>query len=202
MSLRQPLEEYSWVHGNDPLVLTEIFSEKHSVAVWERPANQQIENYLRTHYKRLGINVREVFHIDSLKQDLLDIFPDTAGQEQLVEDIYLLSDMLTCMFDCQHVGLRLTPMEKAMCPKFHVDQIPVRLVCTYLGQGTQWIPRENGAVAGEEDLSAIHIQQVTAYDVALLKGSAWPEQEHMGTLHRSCPMEAGEKRVLLTLDPM
>ena len=41
-----------------------------------------------------------------------------------------------------------------------------------------------------------------AFDVGLLKGSAWEGQEHMAAIHKSCPVAENEKRVLLTLDPM
>ncbi|WP_408011889.1 DUF1826 domain-containing protein [Saccharobesus litoralis] len=57
--------------------------------------------------------------------------------------LLLLSDMLTCLFGCNSVGLRLAPLSSAMCPSFHKDNIPVRLVNTYLGQGTEWLPLES-----------------------------------------------------------
>lgn len=47
-----------------------------------------------------------------------------------------------------------------------------------------------------------YIQHLDTFDVALFKGSAWEEQEHMAALHRSCPVAQTDKRVLLTLDPM
>lgn len=47
-----------------------------------------------------------------------------------------------------------------------------------------------------------HIQQMSAFDVGLLKGEAWEKQEHMAAIHRSCQLGKHEKRVLLTLDPM
>ncbi|WP_026960280.1 DUF1826 domain-containing protein [Aliagarivorans taiwanensis] len=47
-----------------------------------------------------------------------------------------------------------------------------------------------------------HIQQMAAFDVGLLKGKAWEQQEHMAAVHRSCQLSQDEKRILLTLDPM
>ncbi|TDF39251.1 DUF1826 domain-containing protein [Alteromonadaceae bacterium M269] len=206
---------FSWQQANDPTVLSEVFAPEHSVVVWERQKNELIEHYFMEQYSSLGIRLREVFNIQSLKAGLRDVLPDANGKELLIEDIYLLSDMLTCLFDCEQVGVRLTPMEQAMCPRFHADNIPVRLVCTYVGNGTQWIPNERvGDLEQNVADSKRHqplakrqwhkddIQQMNAFDVALLKGSAWGHSDHFGAIHRSCPMEAGEQRVLLTLDPM
>lgn len=47
-----------------------------------------------------------------------------------------------------------------------------------------------------------HIQQMEAFDVGLLKGKAWQQQEQMAAVHRSCRLQENEQRVLLTLDPM
>ncbi|AWB65499.1 hypothetical protein C2869_03195 [Saccharobesus litoralis] len=41
-----------------------------------------------------------------------------------------------------------------------------------------------------------------AFDVGLLKGKAWQQQEHLAAVHRSCHVAQNEKRVLLTIDPM
>ena len=48
--------------------------------------------------------------------------------------------MFCYLFDIKRVGLRLSTLDKAMCPKFHVDRVPCRLVTTYNGPVTQWLP--------------------------------------------------------------
>lgn len=134
--------------------------------------------------------------------------------------------MLTTLFNCNSVGLRLAPLDAAMCPKLHADNIPVRLVSTYLGEGTQWLPQErlisaNALQPNASNTRGKHklkhklatslgnvkyresdIMQMSSFDVGLFKGKAWPEQEESAALHRSCPVLEGAKRVLLTLDPM
>ncbi len=39
----------------------------------------------------------------------------------------------------RRVGLRLRVLDKAMCPRFHVDHVPVRLITTYAGVGSEWL---------------------------------------------------------------
>jgi hypothetical protein len=153
--------------------------------------------------------------MNSLKKDISHMLPEYDGKQEAVDDIYLLSDMLTCLFDCDSVGLRLAPLTSAMCPSFHVDNIPVRLVNTYIGSGTEWLPLEALYENPSEDTAGqlsktkfgtsynkSHIQQMKHFDVGLLKGKAWQQHEQMAAIHRSCQLQENEKRVLLTLDPM
>lgn len=205
----------SWHKGTSPLALGEILSSSISVAIWKRPVNPVVSQYFEQTFSRLGMGVRGVFSMNTLQEELRNALPQHPGLDQAADDIYLLCDMLTCLFDCDSVGLRLVPLTTTMCPKFHADNIPVRLVSTYLGPGTEWLPLEaleqpmiatrsdtNNAPFAEGRYKPEHIQQMAAFDVGLLKGKAWEQQEHMAAVHRSCQVAQGDKRVLLTLDPM
>lgn len=210
----------SWCSDTSPMVLSNIFREDMSVSIWKREPNKTISNYFEQVFDGLGIGVRQVFSMSSLREGLTELLPEGEGRTQTIDDIYLLADMLTCLFNCDSVGLRLAPLSKAMCPKFHTDNIPVRLVNTFLGSGTEWLPREvlcterMGPKSDGIESNAMgktrsglyyakrDIHQLDAFHVGLLKGSAWEEQENMAALHRSCDVDVNLKRVLLTLDPM
>ena len=100
-----------------------------------------------------------------------------------------------------------------MCPRFHVDWVPCRLLTTYDGGGTQWLPhdlvdrRKLGPGSGglPDECSGI-IQICRGYstiksgDVALLKGENWIGNEGSGLVHRSPQLFDGEKRLLFSLD--
>ena len=215
MGLAEQSYTSSWVSGPTPVILSDVFSEDISVALWSREQNHDISRYFEQVFGDLGMGVRGVFSMNSLKTELAKMLPEHNGREQAVEDVYLLADMLTCLFNCESVGVRLTPLTSAMCPKLHVDNVPVRLVNTYLGPGTQWLPTEalqslsNGAnlpVNTKSFKDAFYdpndIQQMKAFEVGLLKGLAWEQHEQMAAIHRSCQVAEGEKRVLLTLDPL
>lgn len=204
----------SWRQGSDHMILTDIFQSTVSVAIWQRESNLLVEEYFRSCFNELRNGVRQVFSVTRIKSGLAEELPEHHGKQQAIEDIYLLADMLTCLFNCEAVGLRLAPLNKAMCPKLHTDNIPVRLVSTYLGSGTQWLPREalteqpftslreHLKVVEQNSIEEEAIQQMSAFDVGLLKGSAWDEQENMAAIHRSCAVANDEQRVVLTLDPM
>ena len=102
-----------------------------------------------------------------------------------------------------------------MCPKFHVDRVPCRLVTTLLGTATEWLPNDKvnrsklgagGKGLADSDSgimqSPLDIKQLNPGDVALLKGEAWYNNEMRGLVHRSPMVLNNEKRLLLTLDFM
>ncbi len=76
------------------------------------------------------------------------------------------------------IGVRLRLLDKAMCPRFHVDHVPVRLITTYAGIGSQWL-REgvmDRRQLGQADAEpSERIEQIHCGEVALLKGHevAW-----------------------------
>lgn len=100
-----------------------------------------------------------------------------------------------------------------MCPRFHVDKIPCRLVTTYQGVATQWLNHSDvnrsklgtGNLGKPDEESGLfkslnNINQLKQGDVALLKGEYWDENEGAGLVHRSPPVAENEQRLLLTLD--
>ena len=204
------------------MVLGDIFEKKVSVAVWTRPEVSLVSQYYDDSFKSLGMGIRGVFSLTSLKEEIAKLLPDgksSAGKQAAIDDIYLLSDMLTTLFDCDSVGVRLVPLSSAMCPSFHVDNIPVRLVNTYLGEGTEWLPIESVVTSpmiglGGKNAQGLSknrlgqryqessVKQMSAFDVGLLKGKSWQGHEEFAAVHRSCKVQPNTQRVLLTLDPM
>ena len=121
--------------------------------------------------------------------------------------------MFACLFDQDAIGLRLRVIDTPMCPRFHVDQVPCRLITTYAGPATEWVPNEfadrNKLGAGNNGLSdeasgllmqPNPIKSLQTGDVALLKGGGWKGNEDKGLVHRSPNNSDGQKSLLLTLD--
>jgi len=198
----------------DSSILTSIYEDNTNIAIWQRQHQQALETYAKqwceqrpTHTPRLLLS------LNNASQALDELLPELEYKSEFLQDIVLLVDMFACLFDVDEVGLRLTPLSQAMCPKFHVDNIPCRLVTTYGGVGTQWLLEDNvnrnylgrggnglpdhksGILQGDKAIQQLHSQQV-----GLLKGSGWEGNENFGLVHRSPALEAEQMRLLLTLD--
>ena len=102
--------------------------------------------------------------------------------------VALIPSFLRC-FQVAKAGLRIELVSEVMCPKFHIDNMHVRMIKTYVGPGTQYVYTHRKE----------HIQQAAAGDVVLLKGEKHPTQS--GTvLHRSPHHKHHASRLILVLD--
>lgn len=144
--------------------------------------------------------------------------PDLAarGAERFLEDVAFWIEVYGDLFGAEQIGVRLCSLHEAMCPRFHVDRVLTRLVCTYHGPGTEWIDSVDvdrqrlGHRAGgvpDEQSGLIRrpdaIARMPTYAVGLLKGEAWPGNEGRGAVHRSPATSAAQaRRVLLTLESL
>lgn len=200
--------------SDEPSVLADIYQASVNISVWQRDLseklNHDINDFITNHPKAsasLAITPENALEVLSKDFDTKNM---SAGLRQ---DIAQLVDMFCCLFEQQRAGVRLTVLDRAMCPRFHVDRIPCRLVTTYNGIATQWLNHDDvnrdklGAKSQglpDEESGLISadttINQLDAGDVALLKGEHWSEEEGFGLVHRSPAVAAGEKRLLLTID--
>lgn len=191
-----------------PSVLSDIYQEDINIAIWRRQKQFLVKEFLAlnpTFQKEMILTPQ-----DALSR--INEFFDN-NMTEVSEDIALLVDMFCYLFELKQAGMRLKVLDKAMCPKFHVDKVPCRLVTTYQGMATQWLPHElvdqtklgwgcNGLPDSESGLyqSESDIQQLDCGDVALIKGTLWKGNENAGLVHRSPGLIANEKRLILTLD--
>lgn len=199
--------------GNEAGVLTNIYLEETNIAIWQRQLSatlkQSVDAFLRSHPNfQLSMTVAPQSVLSSISESLGD-----NDQVELCENIAELTSMFCCLFELKRAGLRLTALDRAMCPKFHVDKVPCRLITTFQGAATEWLPHHavnrqklgigsNGQPDDQSGLYQRHddIQQLNCGDVGLLKGELWSGNESAGLVHRSPALEIGERRLLLTLD--
>ncbi len=206
--------KYGLAASSDPQIWTSFYEQNIHIAIWQRTHAVAIEKSVNA---LLAINTFSQLQFSAPTQDIarkLELhMPHFEHRAALLEDITLLTDMFACLFDQDDIGLRLRVIDTPMCPRFHIDQVPSRLVTTYAGPATEWVPDEfadrNKLGAGNNGLSdeesgllqqPCHIQSMQIGDVALLKGGRWKGNEGSGLIHRSPNHSDGQKRLLLTLD--
>jgi hypothetical protein len=191
-----------------PTVLSDIYKEEINIAIWRREKQFSIKEFL-------ALNPTFQKEMVLMPQDALSRISEffNNNMTEVSEDIALLVDIFCYLFELKQVGMRLKVLDKAMCPKFHVDKVPCRLVTTYQGTATEWLPHElvdytklgwgcNGLPDSKSGLyqSESDIQRLDCGDVALLKGTLWEGNENAGLVHRSPELITNEKRLILTLD--
>jgi len=128
------------------------------------------------------------------------------GFRAFCADLDLLVELLDLLLEPDAIGLRLQRLEGPMCPRLHVDRVGIRLLCTYLGPGTEYLDdchdsRDLLDQGGPRPLAAREaLASVPTGAIALLKGDAFPGNEGGGVIHRS-PHDPAP-RLLLSLDAL
>ena len=195
-------------------VLTEIYQNDVNIAVWQRELSKALIIQSQQLLEQLpNLKVIETVTPSNAYEYLAEHLSEFHEKDELCQQVSLLVDMFCTLFELKTVGLRLTALDRAMCPKFHVDNIPCRLVTTFTGVTTQWVSNDvidrtklgAGCQGLSDETSGLlqdvnHINQLSIGDVALLKGEGWFENDGGGLVHRSPKPENGDQRLLLTLD--
>ena len=212
------MEQYAYSEtsgfiGGEPESLAQIYEDS-NIAVWQRKLADQVkeaaENILNTSQ---SLQIVCTVNVDDCIKTLHQELGQSEDALVLAKDVQFLVDMYCCLFELERVALRITKLDRAMCPKFHVDQVPARLITTYVGRGTEWLDSHSVdrtklgiASAGvPDDRSGLYqqsedIKQLNAGDVALLKGEKWEGNENNGIVHRSPSVPNGQSRLVMTFD--
>jgi len=200
------------VQDKHPTVLSDIYQSEINVAIWQRKLPATLQNSIKTF---LALNPAFQTKMILKPQDALSRVSESFNNNmtEVSEDIAKLVDMFCYLFELKEAAMRLKVLDQAMCPKFHVDRVPCRLVTTYQSIASEWLPHEvidhtklgwgsNGLSDSESGLyqSKSDIQQLGCGDVALFKGTLWDGSENTALVHRSPVVPANEKRLILTLD--
>lgn len=199
--------------GDHVETLSDIYQDDTNIAIWQR------DLALATEYAvdRM-LTVKPNIRIETVvtPQDAyvrVSECVDVAGTTALCEDGAELVEMFCYLFELKQVGLRLHVVRGAMCPKFHEDRVPCRLITTYRGAAMEWLPHAmvdrsklgHGSLGLSDSQSGLYqnakdIEQLKNGHVALLKGTLWPGNEQAGLIHRSPATASTDERLLLTLD--
>lgn len=212
-----------WAIDQNPDVLTRIYDDAISIAIWQRQLQQDVQTYLTELLRKSKtVALKLSGSPEQLMEEIQRAFPPALISDQhscvsaaaFYADIHQVLDMFTCLFDAEILGLRINTLEHAMCPRFHTDNVGIRLITTYYGLATEWLPDQladrsalgtafasqintAGAITSHEN----NIQKLSTGDVALFKGELWGDNEGRGIIHRSPALTADQpKRLVVTCD--
>lgn len=189
------------IMSRDADILSEIASPGVAAAIWQRTPAADFQSWLDA-FETEGLpDLRTVvpFH---LAEAAVITACEAAGieacpqRDMLAGDIAALSMMMARLLNIRHIRLRLDVADEVMCPKFHIDRVPARLLCTYRGAGTEYVPASS-------EHNPKRVRQLKTGAVGLFRGALWDGEEATGLKHRSPEVRPEDgARLLLVIDPV
>jgi hypothetical protein len=118
----------------------------------------------------------------------------------LVADVAELARQSAALMQTGAVDLRLEIITGDACRKFHADYVPLRLISSYAGPGSQWLSNADAAaLADGVSVDRLDVRQLLAGEVALFKGKLLTDSP---IIHRSPPIAgSGQRRLVLVINP-
>lgn len=177
----------------------DIHLAEYAVALWPRETLN-----LSSELASLGKKQFEC-RLSGTREELLNkLQEEIALKDQaprLFEDLKFLLAVFQKITGVSNFRLFLATVDHNMCSKFHTDNNVLRLLCTYNGPGTLWIPqRKVNKELDDEKLAQIAIS-AAAGEVLILKGAKYPGVGQNAVLHRSPGVEeTSSRRLLLRID--
>ncbi|WP_394843897.1 DUF1826 domain-containing protein [Pendulispora brunnea] len=186
-----------------------------NVAIWRRSLSKPLRAWLQDIASVQPFSVQTVLDARAPQwEPLLAPLPEGARRVELQQDIRLLFERFVGLTHTSAVRASLAVVTTNNCGKFHVDYVGLRLLCTYAGQGTEWVPEHavNRSAMDRpwDDLATINraivpdarrVRRTQPGQVLLLKGAKFPGNAAHGAVHRSAPIEhRGSRRIVLVFN--
>lgn len=195
--------------GQESRVLERIHEPEVNIAVWERSQPVPIAE-INVVLGRLTGEIRAHGCVTAILEHLREVFTTIElDAEHMLHDIALLLEGFANTSMVKDLRLSLSAVNTNMCRRFHTDVNDLRLLCTYVGPGTLWLPNDavnEKAIRNRDphlpiERSPEDVQQVGTGHVAIIKGALYPGDRVAACVHRSPTIEeTGEQRLLLRID--
>lgn len=215
----ETVSPYSFAIESDEIAdLARIYDPDVNLCLIRRDPDPEIRSFVNQFLCRdIQLELAEEIEFEHFNfSTLLAEHREIPGHSQWWRDVARLVCTYCDLSGSERVGLRLRVLEKPMCPRFHVDSVICRMVCTYGGPGTEWLPDDsvnrsklgrgaNGLPDHESGLilDESAIRAMPPYAIGLMKGERWQGNEGRGAVHRSPKLSEGQpRRLLLTMDAM
>lgn len=199
--------------SDHPSVFERLFDDAVTVCVWNRPPDPILVSYLEDSVRSGSWKRKAQIEAAGPRFDeLLAGFDADVGRVRWITELTALVDLFATLTDAQTIGLRVTATARATCPRFHADQVGLRLLCSWLGEGTEWLAEEDvsrgalglqqpsvGSTTGVLRPGGV-VRQMPAFAVGAFKGDLWPGNGGRGAVHRS--PRPGGWRVFVSLNEL
>ena len=181
--------------------LVHLFDGNTAGVIWRRRMQESMQSWLETlpvDQLPSGRIILPVLKVRSAVTELMNIseMPDCTERQLLLDDICLLAYQFDELFASAYLRLRFDIVTTNKCPKFHIDHVAARLLCTYRGVGTEYSFLDDQKRPTE-------IFPTPNCAAIVLRGKKWPTDCANNLVHRSPEInDENERRLLLIIDPV
>lgn len=184
--------------STDPRVLQTLGMQGVSLALWERRLTDRLSRSLdalrldrlpRMH-RRLAVQ-----HVAGAVGAACSEAGAGDCAKQLAADTEELAAHAVQVFSSLLLDIRFDVAEEQPYPTWHMSSLSGRMICTLSGPGIEY-----GPVGPRGRPQSIH--RMARGAVGAFRGIFWPGQEIAGIVHRSPQRTAGERRLLVIIDPV
>ena len=195
----------TWLRvGQEASVLGGVQEPGVELAVWRRSLPADLTRWLEALPGDQLPDGRVLCGVDDLRAAVASLIAPAGASEPmrglLIDDIEALARRFARLAGCEAVDVRLERVDDDGCAAFHRDCVPLRLLTTYRGRGTEWVePRyASQALADRHDFAG-PIRRLPEHAVALIRGCQ--AVDAAGLVHRSPPVDGpAAARLLLCLN--
>jgi hypothetical protein len=185
--------------ATDPRVLGTIAMEKTAVSVWYRSLEDSLPAWIERSIAVGFVSFVAELHVSDVGAMLEEAFegagcPPDPERAAFVRDVDDLARRFSEIAMTPRLRLRLGAVDRVVCPRFHIDALRARLICTYFGRGTEF-------GAARPDGAPRRVIELPTGAVGVFRGLHWPGHETTGVVHRSPQTAPGETRLVLVIDP-
>ena len=173
-----------------------------NLAIWQRRLSPALATDVNRLMGAAQGDVRLNAPLAGLASGLAAAFAEANLPEvpTLVADIVDLAKQAAPLMMAAAFDMRLEIVTGNACHKFHADYVPLRLITSYAGPGSQWLSNEDAAaLADGAAIDELDVRQLLAGEVALFKGRLLTDTP---IIHRSPPIAGtGARRLVLVINP-
>ena len=198
--------------GDRADVLRHVLDPEVNLCLWQRPAQVAVIREIASLLASDLPDVRCATSLASFDDDVCTLLQqqglDPSAFSHWRADMLRLADAYFNVSGNNEVTLRLVTTNEDECRRFHVDRTQLRLLCTYRGPGTEWLPDDQvdrmAQATGAPNEAIVRYGEPSQFEpfwAGILKGDAFPGNVGHGLVHRSPPVSGtGQTRVLFCLD--
>ena len=181
--------------------------QEEQLAILERQPLEGGDEFFKKLSER-PLNVIGIVGKKTSVEEILALLEDEISEDLKSSDFYMqwVIDMAgVCNIFCETLATNTVGFclaTQRACQRYHIDHVPLRLLVTYYGKGTEWVPDSavdrlayDSGMPNDKILTSNKARKfLNAWDIAIFRGG--PD----GLLHRTPDAALNTPSILLRLD--